>query len=1155
MLRSTDLLVSLLLSEQHRNDLSLYLGPDGQVAALASLPDEERPLAVSAAAIAAGRPKHALRVLEGVTGSREVVEVASALRVAARTNDLNLFPGGAGQALPQAVPVAGEVPTPVDPGADLVVLVAARMIPLVQSARSMAEDALMGDSIGAIAQVYRWFDELGARFAALDAPGVLCYHWLALADVARRAGRVADSAGPLEAGRELAGDDPVALAHLNLVQGDWALTPVSHPEIMGLSLTGRGPAVAVPAADPSRAAEFYARAEELYAAAGFGGGAAAVALRRAHLARSAGDAAACEIARERARELAGLSGEDAMARVLDVHAILDRLGSGEDVPRREVDAVAAWSRAEGGDGLARGLVRLMLAAASKQREGGASPPVMRALRLARHLAAGVDAPAEKDLADRAFIDFVSDTNFRSASAALLAGETAQAVAALGEGPVDVLAWVRAVEQAIYLDRMAEGGADPDLKGLAAARLQEVEAAFARIPDPPAVLAPLAGDVRDAARQARPLVLRYQARRAEQAGFADDALALLRRALDLTDQPHDALLRAVLLCESGRKEEGRALALQMVQDGSLPDDLAVDLFLRLGDPQTAKEALDRYDTRPPVIPVDRPWTDLSRRAELAEALGDHDTAADLSGRAITEFERRAAQLVQETLRTSLTDDVAVAGMYHTGILALLGQAGDASGTGERVKLAFELSDRCRGLVVEVLEALDDLSPGAARDAVRRWLRAGSAWAAAYEGLVEEVTRDPERTPAPEELRRRVLDAEEELEEAESQVTRLAPALLTGRRGTRPGAGFEEVQAGLGEDRVLVAYESFGDDLVIWAADRERMRHRRLPARERDLASRVRRFHTECSTGGLSPDSGAELAELLLGPARQMIGEREHLVIVPHRALALLPFHALPWDGQVLGDRTVVSLLPSAALLTRPQADRRPRLDSPALLVGDPAYAPGRGLPGLPGTATEVATIARMLGTTDPLTGAAATEEAVARQAPGRPVVHLATHGLVYERAPHRSFVALAGDDLLTVGDVMGLNLAADLVVLSACHTGRGTATAAGDVVGLVRAALTAGARHVVVSLWPVHDEAGCLLMTGMYARLVAGEGVAQALTGARREVRAMDAAARSAAYERLRQEAGTDPAAGDSRDIPAQGPPPDREGRSSFYWAPFVHVGA
>ena len=212
------------------------------------------------------------------------------------------------------------------------------------------------------------------------------------------------------------------------------------------------------------------------------------------------------------------------------------------------------------------------------------------------------------------------------------------------------------------------------------------------------------------------------------------------------------------------------------------------------------------------------------------------------------------------------------------------------------------------------------------------------------------------------------------------------------------------------------------------------------------------------------------------------------------------------------------------------------------------------PRLPGTATEVITIARTLGTPDPLLGAAATETALASRAHDRPIIHLATHGVMYEQAPNRSFLALANHDELTVADIMGLDLGADLVVLSACHTGRGTATAGGDIVGLMRAAVTAGARHIIVSLWPVDDEAGCLLMTGLYEELAGGCGVADALARAQRRVRALDADGRHQAYERLRALAGTGAAAPTARDAR----PPElisaEEAARPYHWAPFIHVG-
>jgi CHAT domain-containing protein len=138
--------------------------------------------------------------------------------------------------------------------------------------------------------------------------------------------------------------------------------------------------------------------------------------------------------------------------------------------------------------------------------------------------------------------------------------------------------------------------------------------------------------------------------------------------------------------------------------------------------------------------------------------------------------------------------------------------------------------------------------------------------------------------------------------------------------------------------------------------------------------------------------------------------------------------------------------------------------------------------------------------------------------------------------------------------MGLDLGADLVVLSACHTGRGTATAGGDIVGLMRAAVTAGARHIIVSLWPVDDQAGCLLMTGLYEELAAGCGVADALARAQRRVRALDASGRHHAYERLRTLAGTDAATPAARDGRPPEPISAQEDTRPYYWAPFIHVG-
>jgi len=156
----------------------------------------------------------------------------------------------------------------------------------------------------------------------------------------------------------------------------------------------------------------------------------------------------------------------------------------------------------------------------------------------------------------------------------------------------------------------------------------------------------------------------------------------------------------------------------------------------------------------------------------------------------------------------------------------------------------------------------------------------------------------------------------------------------------------------------------------------------------------------------------------------------------------------------------------------------------------------------------------------------------------------------------SSVALAGLDELTVADLMGLPIDADLVVLSACDTGRGEITLGGDVVGLVRGLLAAGARNAVVSLWPVDDEATCVLMNTFAEQLKAGHTTADALAAAQRAIRSLDATGRAAAYRALAQGTGVGPSPGrqrTARDTLLENPI-HADDAHPYWWAPFVHIG-
>jgi CHAT domain-containing protein len=76
----------------------------------------------------------------------------------------------------------------------------------------------------------------------------------------------------------------------------------------------------------------------------------------------------------------------------------------------------------------------------------------------------------------------------------------------------------------------------------------------------------------------------------------------------------------------------------------------------------------------------------------------------------------------------------------------------------------------------------------------------------------------------------------------------------------------------------------------------------------------------------------------------------------------------------------------------------------------------------------------------------------------------------------------------------MKINADLVVLSACDTGRGRITGDG-VIGLSRSLISAGVPSVMVSLWAVDDGSTAFLMTEFYQNLQQGLDKATALRNA------------------------------------------------------------
>ena len=118
------------------------------------------------------------------------------------------------------------------------------------------------------------------------------------------------------------------------------------------------------------------------------------------------------------------------------------------------------------------------------------------------------------------------------------------------------------------------------------------------------------------------------------------------------------------------------------------------------------------------------------------------------------------------------------------------------------------------------------------------------------------------------------------------------------------------------------------------------------------------------------------------------------------------------------------------------------------------------------------------------------------------MHLAVHGVFNESRPQLSGLVLSPDPerehdgFLSVGEVFGLDLECDQVVLSACSSARGELLTGEGIEGLTRAFLYAGARSVVSTQWDVAGDPTARFMDLFYGGLGESAGT-HALAEAKR----------------------------------------------------------
>jgi CHAT domain-containing protein len=481
--------------------------------------------------------------------------------------------------------------------------------------------------------------------------------------------------------------------------------------------------------------------------------------------------------------------------------------------------------------------------------------------------------------------------------------------------------------------------------------------------------------------------------------------------------------------------------------------------------------------------------------LAETLGDNAQAESYFKQAVVAIEQARAPLPAEEFRTAFISDKLVP--YRELLRLCL-----ADGTPQRVAEALQYVERSRSralldLVSGALPAMPNATdPFEAQLAQRiETLREELNW------FYSQINRPDGDAAARGSAAMTALY--EQVHEREATLLDLTRQLQQ-RLGVPPlwMETFDPatLQAELGPDTVLIEYFSLDGDWLAFVVTQSGIEVVRLSATEAEVDSIIRQFHFQLGAlrygqhrlrdhlSVLAERARHHLAALytaLLAPLSSRL-TAQRLIIVPHRSLHYVPFHALWAESGFVFEQREVVYVPSATILRHClRAPRRPVKKAALFGVSDELA---------PHVRTEVNLIAPLFPEAVSRLDAEATRAAVLAEAPQAQVVHIASHGRFRPDNPLFSALQLT-DGWLTVREAYQLKLECELVTLSACETGLSALAPGDELLGLARGFFATGAPALVVSLWAVDDEATAQLMRHFYQGLLGGSGAAAALRAA------------------------------------------------------------
>ena len=337
----------------------------------------------------------------------------------------------------------------------------------------------------------------------------------------------------------------------------------------------------------------------------------------------------------------------------------------------------------------------------------------------------------------------------------------------------------------------------------------------------------------------------------------------------------------------------------------------------------------------------------------------------------------------------------------------------------------------------------------------------------------------------------------------------------------------MQQSMGADQALISFFNTSDKIEIFVLTRSALEHVRLDSGEMIRLNIQKWIQILQSAQNGRHENTSELKKILfdrlMKPVIELAGKKEEWIIVPDGLFFQLPIESLPGneEGKMIIEKHSIGYEFSARYIVGTEDPTMNQRKNGEVLSFAPFSQRGyqlinaglTGLEKLPFSKEEINGLPGIH-----LDDRSATKDAFMKNIDRFPIIHLATHAMTDLDNPSASFIAfypaagVRSEDFLYLDEIYSLNMdSCQMIVISACETGRGELVHNEGVMSFARAFLYAGCPSTINTLWKADDHSTAEIIKLFYKYLEEGDNKSLALQRAKLEFIRNNPLSRNPAY--------------------------------------------